>query len=178
MTSVDRTWIAFIYVKIYLLSSYLYKTLKWKPLKVQVNWLQPQANRLYMLVTQLCPTLCGLMDCSPRGSFVHGDSSRKNTGVGCHFLLQGVFPTQGRNLGMEPRDLGSSCRNSGLLHYRQILYHLSHQGSPINIWGTFKNLILKQCLCMVVTIILSTENVSLQSLRNKPKIIQIIDDRK
>ena len=41
MTSVDRTWIAFIYVKIYLLSSYLYKTLKWKPLKVQVNWLQP-----------------------------------------------------------------------------------------------------------------------------------------
>ena len=52
------------------------------------------------------------------------------------------------------------------------------QGKPYNIWGTFKNLILKQHLCMVVTIILSTENLSLQSLRNKPKIIQIIDDRK
>ena len=35
--------------------------------------------------------------------------------VGCHSLLQGIFPTQGSNI--------------GLLHYRQILYHLSHQGS-------------------------------------------------
>ena len=39
-----------------------------------------------------------------------------NTGVGSHPLLQGVFLTQGLNL--------------GLLHCRQILYHLSHQGSP------------------------------------------------
>ena len=38
-----------------------------------------------------------------------------NTRVGCHFLLQGIFPTQGLNL--------------GLLHCRQTLYHLSHQGS-------------------------------------------------
>ena len=36
--------------------------------------------------------------------------------MGCHFLLQGVFPTLGLNL--------------GLLHCRQILNHLSHQGSP------------------------------------------------
>ena len=40
----------------------------------------------------------------------------KNSGVGCHFLLQGTFPTQGSNL--------------GLLNCKQILYHLSHQGSP------------------------------------------------
>ena len=40
----------------------------------------------------------------------------KNTGVGCHALLQGSFLTHGSNL--------------GLLHCRQILYHLSHQGSP------------------------------------------------
>ena len=39
----------------------------------------------------------------------------KNTGVGCHFLLQGIFLTQGSN--------------PGLLHCRQTLYHLSHQGS-------------------------------------------------
>ena len=38
----------------------------------------------------------------------------KSTGVGCHFLLQGIFPTQG----LYP----------GLLHCRQMLYHLSHQG--------------------------------------------------
>ena len=40
-----------------------------------------------------------------------------NTGVGCHFLLQGIFLTQGSNL--------------GLPHCRQMLYCLSHQGSPI-----------------------------------------------
>ena len=40
---------------------------------------------------QLCPTLCDSMDCSPLGSSVHGDSPGKNTGVGCHDLLQGVF---------------------------------------------------------------------------------------
>ena len=34
------------------------------------------------------------------------------TGVGCHSLAQGIFPTQGSNL--------------GFLHCRQILYHLSH----------------------------------------------------
>ena len=44
------------------------------------------------------------------------DSPSKNTGVGCHFLLQGIFPTQGSN--------------PGLLHCRQTLYRLSHQGSP------------------------------------------------
>ena len=37
----------------------------------------------------------------------------KNTGVGCHFLLQRIFPTQGSD--------------PGLLHCRQMLYHLSHQ---------------------------------------------------
>ena len=41
--------------------------------------------------------------------------SRQNTGVGCHFLLQRIFPTQGSN--------------PGLPHFRQTLYHLSHQVS-------------------------------------------------
>ena len=35
------------------------------------------------------------MDCSTPGSSVHGDSPGKNTGVGCHAFLQGIFPTQG-----------------------------------------------------------------------------------
>ena len=56
------------------------------------------------------------MDCSPPGSSVHGDSLGKNTGVGCHALLQGIFPTQGSN--------------PGLPHCRRIPYQLSHQGSP------------------------------------------------
>ena len=40
------------------------------------------------------------MDCSPPGFSVHGDSSGKNTEVGCHILLQGIFPTQGLNPGL------------------------------------------------------------------------------
>ena len=44
------------------------------------------------LVVQLCLTLC-----DPMGSSVHGDSPGKNTGVGCHFLLQGIFLAQGPN---------------------------------------------------------------------------------
>ena len=67
------------------------------------------------LVAQLYPALCDSMDCSLPGSSIHGDSPGKNTGVGCHFLLQRIFQTQGSN--------------PGLLHCRQILYHLSHQGS-------------------------------------------------
>ena len=43
------------------------------------------------------------------------DFPGKDTGVGCHFLLQGIFPTQGSNL--------------GLLHCRQILDRLSYKGS-------------------------------------------------
>ena len=40
-------------------------------------------------VTQSWPTPCDPMDYSSPGSPVHGDSPGKNTGVGCHFLLQG-----------------------------------------------------------------------------------------
>ena len=41
--------------------------------------------------------LCDPMAYSPPGSSVHGDSPGKNTGVGCHFLLQGIFLIQGLN---------------------------------------------------------------------------------
>ena len=44
-----------------------------------------------------CVRLCDPMDCSPPCSSVHGDSPGKNTGVGCHLLLQGIFPTWGSN---------------------------------------------------------------------------------
>ena len=49
-------------------------------------------------------------------------SPGKNTGVGCHLLLQWIFPTQGSN--------------SGLLHCGQMLYTLSHEGNPVlTAWG-------------------------------------------
>ena len=66
-------------------------------------------------VTQSCPVLCNLMDCSPLGSSVHG-ILQANTGVGSHSLLQGIFLMQ--------------RLNTSLLHCRQIPYHLNHQGSP------------------------------------------------
>ena len=45
-------------------------------------------------VAQSRPILCDPMDYSPPGSSVCRDSPGKNTGVGCHALLQGIFPTQ------------------------------------------------------------------------------------
>ena len=51
------------------------------------------------LVALLGPTLCNPMDCGPPGSSAHGDSQGKNTGVGCHALLQGNLP----NPGIEPQ---------------------------------------------------------------------------
>ena len=44
-------------------------------------------NELLCLVTQSCPTRWDPMDCNPPGSYVHGDSPGKNSGVGCHALL-------------------------------------------------------------------------------------------
>ena len=49
------------------------------------------------LVAYSCLTLCDPMDCSPPGSSVQVDSPSKNTGVGCHFFLQEIFPIQGSN---------------------------------------------------------------------------------
>ena len=55
------------------------------------------------LVAQSCPTLF-----KPTRLLCPWDSPGKNTGVGCHVLLQAIFPIQGSN--------------SGLLHCRWILY--------------------------------------------------------
>ena len=48
----------------------------------------------YAKLIQSCLTLCNPMDCSLPGFFVHEDSPGKNTGVGCHFLLQEIFLIQ------------------------------------------------------------------------------------
>ena len=77
----------------------------------------------------VCVCVCVYVSCSvisnplqlqePTGLFCPWNFPGKNTGVGCHSLLQGIFPTEGLNLGLMP------CR--------QILYHLSHQGRPQSI---------------------------------------------
>ena len=62
-----------------------------------------------------CPTLHGLW--SPARLLCAWDSPGKNAGVGCHFLLQGIFSTQ--------------RSNPGLLHCRQVLYWLRYEESPL-----------------------------------------------
>ena len=52
------------------------------------------------LVPQSCPILHDPMDCSPPCSSVYGDSPGKNTGIGYHTLLQGIFLTKGWNPGL------------------------------------------------------------------------------
>ena len=74
----------------------------------------------FVLIAQSCPTLWDPVDCSSPGYSIHGDSPGKNTRVGCHALLQGIFPTQGS-------------------HCRQILYHLSPPGKPDSGVGTLFN---------------------------------------
>ena len=69
----------------------------------------------HSLVVPLVLTLTYFMDCSPPGFSVHGNSPGKNTGVGCHALLQGIFTTQGLN--------------PDLLHCRPILYCPIYQGN-------------------------------------------------
>ena len=53
-----------------------------------------QTCAVLCLLTQSCLILCDPMDCSLPGFSVHEDSPGKNTEVGCHALLQGIFPTQ------------------------------------------------------------------------------------
>ena len=66
-------------------------------------------NKVKVLVNQSCPTLWDPMDCP-------WNSPGENTGMGCHSLFQEIFLTQGLN--------------PDFLHCKQILYHLSCQGSP------------------------------------------------
>ena len=68
-------------------------------------------NNIASEVAQSCPTLCDPIDCmQPTRFLCPWDSPGKTTGRGYHFLLQGIFPTQGSN--------------PGLLLCRQMLYHL------------------------------------------------------
>ena len=71
----------------------------------------PRTLEINYMCAQLCLTLCDLMNYSLPGHF-----PGKNIGLGCHFLLQGIFMTQGSNL--------------HLLHWQGNSSLLSHLGSP------------------------------------------------
>ena len=83
-----------------------------------------------MLVCELLsPTVCDPVDCSPPGSCVHGTLQARI--LEWVAISLGIFLTQESNL--------------GLLHCRQILYHLSHQGS---------------CVCVCVCVRVHTQLLS------------------
>ena len=112
---------------------------------------------MYVLVAQSCSTLCNPMDCSPPGSSVHGDFPGKNTGVGCHTLLQVNLPNsriklrspalqmdslpfeppgKPKNTGVDSLSLLQEIfptqeSNQGFLHCRQILYQLATREVPL-----------------------------------------------
>ena len=83
---------------------------------------------VYVLVTQLCLTLCDSVDCSPPGSSVHGILQARIVEWVAIAVSRGIFPTQGLN--------------PGLLHYRRMLYRLSYWRSPK------KLIILSNCLAV------------------------------
>ena len=70
------------------------------------TWLKLFSAHAHKIMQSISPT------------YNQGNEGRVVTGVGCHFLLQEIFPTQGLN--------------PGLPHCRQTLYCLSHQGSLVS----------------------------------------------
>ena len=74
-------------------------------------------HHVWSEVAQSRPSLCDPLDTR---LICPWDFLGKSTGVGCHSLLQEIFPIQGLN--------------PGLPHCRQMLYRLSHQGSPTIVW--------------------------------------------
>ena len=103
---------------------------------------------------QLCLTLCEPMDYSPRS----WDSPGKITGVGCHSLFQGIFPTQGSNQSL-------LC----LLHWQLDSLPLHHLGSPIKTYPALKTFDTSHCLLKKLQILRLYK-----ALPMAPNLLQIV----
>ena len=112
---------------IFFLASYFY----WKK-----SFLTPKAQRCLFLSSvtahaQLLGCVQLFATCSLPGSSVHGIFLSKNAGVGCHFILQRIFPTQGWNPSLQcllyqqmdslppgkPSDIVVKSKNKDILSY-------------------------------------------------------------
>ena len=86
----------------------------------------PRTKRCWKRCVCACPVASVVSDSlwldglQPARLLCPWDSPGKNTGVGCHALLQGIFQTQGSNLSFLP-----------LLHCRRILYHWVTKEAPV-----------------------------------------------
>ena len=121
---------------------------------VPLFFVPQSAKHCAVLIHSTDLTLCDIMGCRLPGTSVHGDSPGKNAGVGCHGLLQGIFPIQGLYPGLciagrffifwvtrKPQNTGVGSLsllqgnfltqelNQGPLHCKWILHQLKYQHS-------------------------------------------------
>ena len=112
-----------IFIKLYVINMITFLQ------KGQITW--PASARAWgpCVCVLTCAQLlsCDPMDCSAPGSFLHGTSQARILEVSCHFLLQGIFPTQGLTLGL-----------LWLLHWQVDSLPLPGK----SIWPTFKHMLL------------------------------------
>ena len=118
------------------------KKVKLKELETYTPLPDIQFESVIHSVMSSCLRLHGLQ---PTRLLCPWDSPDKNTGVGSHSLLQGIFWTQG----VKP------CLLLHLLHCKQILYHLSHQGRPSSLQD-----------CINIKVIVASRNVGLEKFNN------------
>ena len=119
-------------------STYQCKIYEFDPQIGRIPWSRIYCAHIYV-VDQLLTHVQVFCRLQPARLLCPWDFLGKNSGVGCHFLLQGIFLTRGLNL--------------GLLHCRQSLYPLSHQ-----------RFIHNTCLCLMFSCLLIN---CLHSLPNK-----------
>ena len=110
-------WDYMIFVFLFIISLSI---ISYRSIHVEVNG---RFHTSLCSVTQSFLTLCDPMDCSPPGSSVYVIFQARNIGVGCHVLLQGIFPIQ-----------GSNSHLFHLLHWQVGSLPRSHLGSPIYIY--------------------------------------------
>ena len=79
-------------------------------------------REMWKFIAKSCLTLCAPVDCSPPRLLYPWGFPGKNTGMGCHFLLQRIVPNQGSNL--------------GLLLGRWILYHWATREDPQKLYNS------------------------------------------
>ena len=111
-----------------------------------------------MSVSPSFPTLCDPLDCSLPfpASYVHG----KNTGMSRHFLLQGIFLTQGWNPGLLP-----------LLHGQADSLPLHHLGSTV-VYFITKKMWLKQKSLFYFYFPLTVEGKKQNKTKQKPWVFE------
>ena len=126
---------------------------------IEKNWLSYLTRRkVKVKVSQSCLTLCNLMDCSLLRLLCPWNFPGKNPGMGCHFLLQGIFPDQRSN----PRLL---C----LLHWQVDSWPLAPPGKLMwvrCIYLLYNKLKLRNLKYQLIKIDMLTMHNNFQLLKN------------